>query len=109
MAGTGYTIGDFASALHEITDLLDNIAGDLGHCNLDAAVDKTPGKTVICSLPVFMAEMCRAPAKDDFTVRDLLETVEGLKGWVLDIESKLTTYDGDSPLEDGLRPPSDTA
>ena len=109
MADARYTIGAFASALKEVADSLDNIAGELGRCNLETEVDKTPGRTVICSLPIYMAEMCRAPVRDKFTVAELMETVTALRDWIRDIDSKLSSYDSSTPLDDGLKPPSTTA
>ena len=56
-----------------------------------------------------MAEMCRAPVKDKFTVAELMETVTALRDWIRDIHSKLSSYDSSTPLDDGLKPPSTTA
>jgi hypothetical protein len=105
----GYTIGNFAGALNGIAASLSGIADELNQCDLDAVIDNTPGRTAICQTPIVKGGMCVAAIKDGFTVRDLAETVEGLRDWVLDVQTKLGDFDSATPLADGLRPPSESA
>ena len=102
-----FTVGDFATDLSEIVNLLNGIADKLKQCDPDAEIDKTPGKTAICSTPVVVVGKCAAPVKERFNILDLVETVEGLQGWVDDVRARLANYDPATSLEDGLRPPSE--
>ncbi|MCK4408547.1 MAG: hypothetical protein KAW67_00585 [Candidatus Eisenbacteria sp.] len=104
---SGYTIGDFAGALNGIAESLSGIAEELNQCDLDAVIDNTPGRTAICQGPIFGGGMCIAAIKDPFKVRDLVETVEGLRDWVADVQSKLANYDATASLDSGAWPASD--
>lgn len=101
-----YTVDELATALGGIISSLNGIAEQLSHCNPDAEIDNTPGKTAICSGPIVIANKCVAPVKERFTVADLVETVEGLGDWVLDVQLKLGNYDPATPLDAGTWPQS---
>ena len=102
-----YTIDELATALGGIVSSLNGIAEELNHCNLDAEIDNTAGRKVICSLPIIVADRCVAPVQETFTVADLVETIEGLKDWIGDVQSKLGDYDPATLLDAGTWPPSD--
>jgi hypothetical protein len=106
---SAYTIGNFAGALGVVAESLNGIADELKLCDLDTEIDNTPGRTAICQGPVVVSGVCAAATKDPFTVADLVETVEGIRDWVLDVQTKLGNYDSATPLDDGLRPPSESA
>jgi len=106
---SGFTIGDFASALNGIVSSLNGVADELSHCNPEAKIDNTPGLTAICSVPIVVANRCVAPVKETFTIADLVETVEGLRDWVRDVQSKLGGYDPATPLDAGTWPPTSSS
>jgi hypothetical protein len=97
-----YTVGEFANALKGVADALGGISERLNSCDLDVVIDGTPGRTAICQGPVIKAGMCLTSGAEVFRVRDLLETVEGLRDWVEDVRSKLDNYDVTAALDSGL-------
>ncbi len=106
---SAFTIGDFATDLSGVVNSLNGIAEKLDQCDLDIEIDGTPGKTAICSVPIVKSGVCAAAIKQGFTVRDLVETVEGLRDWVLDVQSKLGNYDPATPLDAGTWPQSNAS
>lgn len=104
-----YTTGEFATALGGIVSSLNGIAEELSHCDLKAEIDSTPGRTVICQVPIFRGGICAAEDRDSFTVADLNETIGGLRDWVLDVQTKLGSYDPATPLDSGTwSPPNES-
>lgn len=101
-----YTINELATALGEIVNSLNGIAEKLNQCDLDMEINNTPGRTVICSVPIFRAGICAAPDKERFVVRDLSETVEGIRDWIGDVQSELGDYDPAMPLDGAASPSS---
>jgi hypothetical protein len=98
-----YTIGDFATALEGLIASLDGIADDLKECDQAARIDNTPGIKIICGLPILMSGNCVAPESPtgDFSVADLVVTVEDIKDWITDIRSKLANYDATTEIDSG--------
>ncbi len=104
----GFTIGEFTAALTGIIGSLSGLADGLSHCDPDVEIDNTPGRTAICQGPIIAGSACAAPARERFTIADLVETIEGLRDWVGDVRSRLANYDPATSLEDGLRPPDES-
>ena len=98
------TIGGLAGALDGIANSLSAIIENLSQSDLDAEIDSTNGRRVICSLPIVVADVCVAPSQDEFTVADIHQTMEGLMGWVRDVQSKLGDYDPETLLDAGTWP-----
>ncbi|MFH1688790.1 MAG: hypothetical protein ABIE42_00960 [Candidatus Eisenbacteria bacterium] len=104
---SAFTIGDFTTDLSGVVNSLNGIAEKLNQCDPDIEIDNTPGKTAVCSVPIVSGSVCATAIKERFTVAGLIETVEGLRDWVRDVESKLGGYDPATPLDAGAWPPSD--
>ncbi len=88
-----FTIGEFKNSLEEITTSLGAILEKLEQCNLDVELERTPGRSAICSGPVIIGSACAKAVKEEFTVRDLAETIGALRDWVSDVTSKLSVFD----------------
>jgi hypothetical protein len=94
-----YTLGEFATDFGGVARSLSKLADKLKGCDQAAPIDKTPGRTFICQGPIVQGASCIAAKTDRFTVADLIKTVEGIRSWVADVESKLGTYDPSTPLD----------
>ena len=96
-----YTVGEFATALNGISQTLNGIADQLKLCDQKAQIETTPGRSPICQGPIISGSACMLSIKDPFIVADLVETVEGIRDWVLDVETKLGLYTSETVLDGG--------
>ena len=96
-----YTVGEFATALNGVTQTLDDIADQLKLCDQNARIDPTPGRSPVCQGPIISGAACMLSIKDPFTVADLVEAVEGIRDWVLDVETKLGLYSSETAFDGG--------
>ncbi|MCK4512607.1 hypothetical protein KAW64_12760, partial [bacterium] len=92
------------NALNGIVTSLDGIAGRLGACQLDAEINNTPGRVVVCQSPIVVGDQCMAPkdespAAGPITVSHLLEAVEALRDWALDVNRKLSEYPSTAAID----------
>ena len=94
-----FTIGELATALSGIVESLNSIAEELGQCDQAAEIVSTEGWSALCSIPLPVGAECVAPVKELFVVADLVETVEGIRDWIGDVQSKLGNYDPATPVD----------
>ena len=96
-----YTVGEFANALSGVSQTLNGIAEQLKLCDQVAQIGTTVGRSPICQGPIIAGAACMLSIKDPFIVADLVETVEGIRDWVLDVESKLQLFSKETALDYG--------
>jgi len=102
-----YTVGEFVTALGGIIGSLNGLADDLSHCNLETDIEKTPGRKVICQVPVMGGSECRLKGRVDVKASDLVEAIAALSLWAKDIRSTLDGVNPAEPLFPGPPPPAD--
>jgi len=103
-----YTIGDFATSLGELVGSLNNIAAELSHCDPGSEIERAPGRTAICQSPPCVTGACSNEITGPFAVKDLVEMVDGLRGWIGDVQKRLGDFDPSTPLDGGTWSISET-
>jgi hypothetical protein len=104
----GYTVGDFVKEMEGLLRRLERISKKLSKFDQDSTIVADSGfKKPICMLPIFNAPTCLKqpkPPTGNVQVKDLVETVEGMKGWVGDVKSKMSSIDSGTKLGSATGP-----